>query len=70
MHARAAPHLERETAARCRSEKLCTQPCVAKTREKVKPMAESSTRMGMAPRATSHPPSAYSASRLACTAAL
>ncbi len=65
-----AARLESETEARCRSEKVCTQPCVANTSEKVKPMADSSTRMGSARAATSQPPRPYSASSEACTAAL
>ena len=42
-------HLLRDTMARRASEKVCTQPCVAKTSEKVKPTAESSTLRGMNP---------------------
>ncbi len=49
-------HRARDTSALCASEKVCTQPWVAKTSEKVKPMADSSTRSGMSPWLTSHPP--------------
>ena len=42
-------HLLRDTMARRASENVCTQPCVAKTSEKVKPTADSSTLRGMSP---------------------
>jgi hypothetical protein len=63
-------HRRTQTAARRASENVCTQPCVAKTSEKVKPIALSSTRMGTRPTDTSQPPRPYSASSDACTAPL
>ena len=59
-----------EEDTRRASARVCTTPCVAKTREKVKPMADSSTRTGMRPCRTSQPPTPYRASRDRCTAPL
>ena len=52
------------------SARVCTTPWVAKTRLKVKPMADSRTRMGRSLRCTSQPPKPYRANKEQCTAVL
>lgn len=52
------------------SARVCTTPWVAKTRLKVKPMADSRTRMGRSLRCTSQPPRPYKANKEQCTAVL
>lgn len=69
-HAGGWEHLCIEEVTLRVSARVCTTPWVAKTRLKVKPMADRSTLMGRSLRCTRKPPSPYRANSEQCTAVL